>query len=47
MQMGMYVVLEIYISVEALNADLLGLGFFGSHIENLNDHCCDVFKNSC
>ena len=22
-------------------------GFFGSHIENLNDHCCDVFKNSC
>lgn len=26
--MGIYVVLEIYISVEALNADLLGLGFF-------------------
>lgn len=26
--MGMYVVLEIYISVEALNADLLGLGVF-------------------
>ena len=26
--MGIYVVLEIYISVEALNADLLGLGLF-------------------
>lgn len=36
MQMGMYVVLEIYVSVEALNADLLGLRDFGSHIENLS-----------
>lgn len=40
MQMGMYVVLGVYISVEALNADVVGFGgFFGSHIQNLNyDH---------
>lgn len=38
-KMGMYVVLEIYVSVEALNADLLGLGVFLVRILRIYHYC--------